>query len=250
LRAEFGDQPIFKDVDDVPLGANWKSTVRQAVLDSAVVIMVMGRSWRYTGAIQIELETALEAGLPIIPLLVDGTRMEEVTGDIHGKGAVLVELNAASVDHSSWNRDLIPVMEALRTILASRPKPTAIRPPQAPAIEESDRPESTDAEAWTAELVGFTEHTSFSIDLRLTSASFRIVWRSGWITNTVYVDGESVSTRPAPGGHEIHAFGLRESARRHEAILELDGALNLRRITLTVNSRVLLEARPPFPVRP
>jgi hypothetical protein len=236
LRAEFGDQPIFKDVDDVPLGANWKSTVRQAVLDSAVVIMVMGRSWRYTGAIQIELETALEAGLPIIPLLVDG--------------AVLVELNAASVDHSSWNRDLIPVMEALRTILASRPKPTAIRPPQAPAIEESDRPESTDAEAWTAELVGFTEHTSFSIDLRLTSASFRIVWRSGWITNTVYVDGESVSTRPAPGGHEIHAFGLRESARRHEAILELDGALNLRRITLTVNSRVLLEARPPFSVRP
>lgn len=250
LRAEFGDHPIFKDVDNVPLGANWKSTVREAVLGSAVVVMVMGRGWRYSDAIQIEVETALEAGLPIIPLLMNGTRMEDVTGDLTGEAAVLAELNAAAVDHSSWNRDLIPVLEALHTILGTQSVPTG-KPPQRSEIVEIQDRESTDTDKWTAELVGFTEHTTFAIDLRLTSSSFRIEWRSGWITNSVYVDGETASTRPAITNNEIHVFGLREDHRRHEAVLELTGGvLVLNRIVLTVDSQVLLDARRPFGVRP
>lgn len=249
MRAEFADQPIFKDVDDVPLGANWKSTVRKAVLDSAVVIIVMGRSWQYTGAIQIEVETALDAGLPIIPLLVNGARIEEVTGDIHGKGAVLAELNAASVDHSSWNRDLIPVMDALRTILAGRPQPTTRKPPRPSTSREARRPKPRDAHEWTAELVALTEQ-SFSIEVQLSTSPFRVEWRSGWITNTVTLDGKTVSTRPAVTSHETHLFELPEGHRRHEATLEIDGALILRRIALTVDSYILFESRPPFSVRP
>ncbi|MGH8468907.1 MAG: toll/interleukin-1 receptor domain-containing protein [Gammaproteobacteria bacterium] len=70
LAAEFDKESIFKDVDDVELGANWKTAIQKAVQKSSVLLLLMGSKWQYSGAIQIEVESALDTGVPMIPLLV------------------------------------------------------------------------------------------------------------------------------------------------------------------------------------
>ena len=104
----------------------------------------MGPKWKYSGAIQIEVESALDTGVPMIPLLVNGAQIAEVVATLEGRATIIGDLNAASLDHSSWNRDLIPVIEAVRKHLGEQAKPAG------PSI---DKTSSTPAGDWRAGIV-------------------------------------------------------------------------------------------------
>jgi hypothetical protein len=49
LRSEFGEATIYKDVDNVPIGANWKESVRTAIEDSTAFLWVVGPAWTPSG---------------------------------------------------------------------------------------------------------------------------------------------------------------------------------------------------------
>jgi hypothetical protein len=85
LVAAYGADNVFKDVDSIPLGANFPAVLREAVGRCQVLLAVIGRDWlRITGPtglrrlddlgdfIRLEIEAALQRGIPVIPVLVSG----------------------------------------------------------------------------------------------------------------------------------------------------------------------------------
>ena len=86
LCRHFGDDAVFMDTVRIPVGDDFRVFIDAAVSQSEVVIAVIGPKW--TGKtktrrriddpkdfVRIELESALNRNLPIIPVLIEHTRM-------------------------------------------------------------------------------------------------------------------------------------------------------------------------------
>lgn len=88
LVAEFGKDSVFMDVDNIPLGADFSKHIAQEVSKCQVALIIIGNSWTTaTGVdgtrrldsmddyVRIEVESALQRGIPVIPVLLDGVNM-------------------------------------------------------------------------------------------------------------------------------------------------------------------------------
>lgn len=88
LIDSFGKNPIFKDVDSIPLGFDFKEYLDKKVSECNALLAIIGDRWvdavDSTGKkrledpadfVRIEIESALERGIPVIPLLVRGAQM-------------------------------------------------------------------------------------------------------------------------------------------------------------------------------
>jgi hypothetical protein len=93
LIHHFGRDAVFKDVDSIPLGIDFRKHLQEAVSRCHVLVVVIGTSWVDSRAesgnrrlddprdhLRIEIEAALERHIPVIPVLVQGAIMpaEEV----------------------------------------------------------------------------------------------------------------------------------------------------------------------------
>jgi eukaryotic-like serine/threonine-protein kinase len=83
LVAEFGKARVFKDVDSIPLGQDFRGHLNSIVGDCAAVLAIIGPKWtdarnsagqrRLEDAddfVRIELEAALARDVPVVPVLV------------------------------------------------------------------------------------------------------------------------------------------------------------------------------------
>jgi Tol biopolymer transport system component len=83
LVAEFGKARVFKDVDSIPLGQDFRSHLNGIVGDCAAVLAIIGPKWTDTrnvrgtrrledpdDFVRIELEAALARDIPVVPVLV------------------------------------------------------------------------------------------------------------------------------------------------------------------------------------
>jgi len=121
LIAQFGEQSVFMDVDNIPFGIDFRQHIQSALSQAEVLIAVVGPDWLGTGPdgssriqeeddpVRVEIETALRQGIVVIPVLVGGAGMP--------KAATLPEslrnfafLNAAPVD---VGRDFRPHVDRL-----------------------------------------------------------------------------------------------------------------------------------------
>src|SRR5581483_8594096 len=87
LASHFGNDAIFMDIDSIPFGTDFRDHIRSALFDSDVMVAVVGPKWLGPGKgshlrikeendpIRIEVETALERGIAVIPALVSGAIM-------------------------------------------------------------------------------------------------------------------------------------------------------------------------------
>jgi hypothetical protein len=86
LVQQFGSEAIFKDVDSIPLGVDFKQYLEKQVQQCNVLLAVIGKSWlkKRTGKrrlddprdfVRIELASALQRDIPVIPLMVNKARM-------------------------------------------------------------------------------------------------------------------------------------------------------------------------------
>ncbi len=90
LVARFGRERVFKDVDSIPLGVDFRTHLQEVVSACDVVVAVIGERWVSVGEggsrrlddlkdfVRIELETALRQEIPVIPVLVGAARMPSV----------------------------------------------------------------------------------------------------------------------------------------------------------------------------
>jgi hypothetical protein len=88
LVEAFGEDPIFKDVDSIPLGVDFKRYLDEKVGECTVLLAIIGDRWvdatdpegktrleDHDDFVRIEIESALKRDIPVIPLLVRGARM-------------------------------------------------------------------------------------------------------------------------------------------------------------------------------
>ena len=88
LQLRFGADNVFLDVDNIPLGSDFRNQIRQKLASSDVFVAVIGHRWLEKGSgdihneadwVRLEIEIALERKIPVIPLLIDGTEMPIAT---------------------------------------------------------------------------------------------------------------------------------------------------------------------------
>src|SRR5262245_6875292 len=89
LVARYGRDVVFMDIDDIPIGTDFKKYVDGILRKCDVLLAVVGTKWlgaEVVGTPRIfveadpvrnELLSALRLNIPIIPVLVDGAKMPE-----------------------------------------------------------------------------------------------------------------------------------------------------------------------------
>ena len=85
LVQRFGKDTIFKDVDSLPLGRDFRRHIDSVVSECCVALVVVGDRWiGASGAsrlddprdyVRIEIESALKRDIPVIPLLVQNAEL-------------------------------------------------------------------------------------------------------------------------------------------------------------------------------
>jgi hypothetical protein len=79
LCRRFGREHVFFDVDRIPLGAEHHRHLADQVASCSVLLVVIGDRWAEgprafsdDDLVRMEVRAALEAGIPIVPILADG----------------------------------------------------------------------------------------------------------------------------------------------------------------------------------
>lgn len=90
LLSRFNKENIFKDVDSIPLGVDFRMHLENKVRSCSVLIAIIGKDWlnvtdgegnrrldNSQDFVRIEIESALERDIPVIPVLVQGGKIPE-----------------------------------------------------------------------------------------------------------------------------------------------------------------------------
>ncbi len=125
LEGHFGQGQVFMDVDAIKPGVNFVETVQQAIGECDGLVAVIGRDWLQvsdaTGArrlddptdlVRLEIATALERGIPVIPVLVQGAQMPRST-DLPDGLKELASRNALELSDARFRADVERLIEAL-----------------------------------------------------------------------------------------------------------------------------------------
>lgn len=147
LAHEFGPDLLFMDVDSIPLGSDFIKVLRDEVAKCDALLAVIGHHWldardaggerrldSETDFVRVEIATALQRDIPVIPILLDGAKIpqaEQLPADLQG----LAARNGLDVRHSSFHIDmdrLIGGLKARAQAGTAVPGATAKRPEAAP----------------------------------------------------------------------------------------------------------------------
>jgi hypothetical protein len=173
LKDHFGKESIFRDIDDIPVGTDFRTYVDRALSDADVFLCIMGEKWlgkRKRGQsriqdpadfVRIEVETAMRRAIPVIPVLIDKTQMPGEADlpaslqDFRYRHAVNVDqLSDFDVHASRLLRSIdriltTPVAEATPAAPQGPPREPELQPapPPTPPVRPTPTPEPQAAPA-------------------------------------------------------------------------------------------------------
>lgn len=140
LNARFpGD--VFRDVESIDPGVNWIEELRQSVLSADVLVVVIGPEWQTMAGergpriddpadyVHIEVKTALDHDIRIIPVLLDGAQMP-APRTLPPKLEGLVRRQALPLHDATFDADLNRLaarLERVRTEAARVREQTALQ---------------------------------------------------------------------------------------------------------------------------
>jgi WD40 repeat protein len=84
LIAHYGKDAIFRDIDDIPLGIDFRQHINEILLKTNILLAIIGPEWlgqrgkriqEEADPVRVEVETALRRRVPIIPVLIGSTKM-------------------------------------------------------------------------------------------------------------------------------------------------------------------------------
>src|SRR5215469_5558051 len=126
LGRELERDHLFIDVDDIPLGRNFVKLLGEEVAKCDVLLAVIGHDWLDArdengtrrlndpnDFVRIEVATALQRDIPVIPILLEGTRVpkaDELPVDLKE----LPLRNGLGVHHASFHADMTKLIQELK----------------------------------------------------------------------------------------------------------------------------------------
>jgi hypothetical protein len=132
LVQRFGKDQVFKDVDSIPLGVDFRRHLHQVVGSCDIVLAVMGERWLTAAGsegknrlqdekdfVRIELEAALQRTIPVVPVLVRGAEIPR-EGDLPSSLAEIAYRNGIAVRADpDFHHDMDRLIEGVDQHLAS-----------------------------------------------------------------------------------------------------------------------------------
>ncbi|MEM9179773.1 MAG: toll/interleukin-1 receptor domain-containing protein, partial [Pseudomonadota bacterium] len=116
---------LFVDIDNIPIGMDFEAHLQTKISQCDAVLAVIGPGWLNAQApngkprldspddfVRTEIAAALQRGIPVVPVLLDGTpmpRADELPVDIRG----LVTRHGAQLDRKSFRADVDHIMSGL-----------------------------------------------------------------------------------------------------------------------------------------
>lgn len=117
LEARHGAGNVFRDIDDIRPGEDFLQALQRALHDCDVVILIIGQRWLTSGepgarridmandTLRLEIRTALNGKLRVIPALVDGARMPDGK-DLPPDISELARRQAVVLTDRTWDTDV------------------------------------------------------------------------------------------------------------------------------------------------
>ena len=122
LAGHYGEASVFMDIDNIPFGIDFREHIKTELAQTDVLVAVVGPKWlgrpgeggrmriaEESDPVRIEIETALQRGIPVVPVLVHGATIPS-TGELPDSIKSFAFYNAAEVD---TGRDFHPHMDRL-----------------------------------------------------------------------------------------------------------------------------------------
>jgi len=126
LGHEFGADLLFMDVDSIPLGVNFIKVLRDEVSKCEVLLAVIGPNWLNSSDeegrrrldnpndfVRIEIATALQRDIPVIPILLDGAKIPKIS-QLPKDLRELAVRNGLEVRHTSFHSDMDKLIRGLK----------------------------------------------------------------------------------------------------------------------------------------
>ncbi len=136
LEQHFGPQRVFRDYDSISAGADFADAINGAISVSTVVLAVVGPDWGDArdargrrrlddpgDFVRLEIEAALRAEVPVIPVLVEGARMPPAEA-LPPSLQAFSRCQAVELTESRWRDDadrLIATLQAQFAIESEAP---------------------------------------------------------------------------------------------------------------------------------
>ncbi len=133
LRAAFGRDHILKDVDNIPLGADFVEYLASCVSECHVMLVIIGRNWLNIRAsdgsrrldnphdyVRVEIESALALGIVVIPVFLEGVVMPKVS-DLPESLGSLVHLPGLTLGYEpTFPRDVDDLIKGFEGLLRDK----------------------------------------------------------------------------------------------------------------------------------
>jgi hypothetical protein len=140
LRETFGGARVFRDIEAIGGGVDYRYPIEQALRTARVAVVLIGPDWLTSAdtagrrrlddpqdPVRLEVELALRLGLVIVPLLVQQTPMPQER-DLPASLAPLAFRNARPVrGDPDYVRDMHLVVQDLRDYLPPPPRARPLR---------------------------------------------------------------------------------------------------------------------------
>jgi hypothetical protein len=141
LASHYGQGVVFKDVDSIPYGTDFREHIRYWVNRCQVLIAVIGPTWlkakdssgnpklnNSQDWVRVELETALERKIVIIPVLVNNACSIKAT-ELPDSLQNIAYLNYAQArPDPDFHQDLKRLIKNLDTALSPQREPLSVNP--------------------------------------------------------------------------------------------------------------------------
>ncbi|HET9442573.1 MAG TPA: TIR domain-containing protein, partial [Acidimicrobiales bacterium] len=140
LAERLGPDNVFQDVTDIAAGHDFAATIRGALDSADAALAVIGPGWIGASTpdggrrlldpgdyVRLELATALQRSLPVVPVLVGGARLP-AAGELPDDLRPLLARQATALHDGTWHRDVDHLLRSLRGEPLEPSRRTARRP--------------------------------------------------------------------------------------------------------------------------
>jgi len=198
LGASLGEEKIFRDLDTLQPGQKFEAAIGEAIRNTTVCLVLIGPSWlTLRGArgsrrltekgdyVRIEIETALKAGVEIIPLLIDGAKMPSR----HELPASIAELAGRNAYELPWAAGIAKLSDRIRQLEKQR------EAREAAERAERQRLDLTDGQGLTPSKLAKTASASFAVVARAMEISLARLGHKVWLSGPDIADSLKSRTK-------------------------------------------------------
>jgi hypothetical protein len=173
LGDRFGEDRVFMDVDSIAIGVDFTRAVIEAVSGCDILLALIGREWSAItdskgkrridnpeDFVRVEIETALQRDIRVVPVLVDGAVLPHAD-DLPPSLRPLTGRQALELSHANFRSEVARLVAALEEVLKDESGRSAGTPkiPSRGGKQSQLPTESPGGSRWSAELLASTPTT-------------------------------------------------------------------------------------------